>query len=64
MESGRGINFTHQGDTIFPAWLIVKVDVQMLSSALANLLQNAFKFTHPHSKVFLRAYAKDDRVLI
>lgn len=42
----------------------IMADVQLLASALGNLLQNAFKFTHPHSEVFLRAYAQDDRVLI
>ena len=40
------------------------VDSEMLSSALANLLQNAFKFTKRHSDVQLRAYAEADRILI
>jgi signal transduction histidine kinase len=31
---------------------------------LANLLQNAFKFTHDHTTVKLRAYARGGRVLI
>ena len=35
-----------------------------LLAALVNLLQNAFKFTHPHSDVTLRAYASEDRVCI
>jgi len=29
-----------------------------------NLLQNALKFTHPHTKVTLHAYAVNDRVSI
>ncbi|MGZ8992912.1 MAG: ATP-binding protein [Burkholderiaceae bacterium] len=29
-----------------------------------NLLQNAFKFTRPHTDVTLSAYADGDRVLI
>jgi signal transduction histidine kinase len=33
-------------------------------AALNNLLQNAFKFTHPHSEVTLHAYGAGDRVLI
>ena len=33
-------------------------------AALNNLLQNAFKFTHPHSEVTLHAYSAGDRVLI
>lgn len=29
-----------------------------------NLLQNAFKFTHPHTSITLKAYAKGERILI
>jgi signal transduction histidine kinase len=36
----------------------------LLLAALANLVQNAMKFTHPHSKVTLRAYADKDLVRI
>lgn len=36
----------------------------LLLAALANLLQNAFKFTHPHSEVTLNAYAMGDRIFI
>lgn len=44
--------------------LFVRADPDMLASALGNLLQNAFKFTHPHSEVTLSAIAVGDRVLI
>jgi signal transduction histidine kinase len=44
--------------------LSVDGDRQMLSAALANLLQNAFKFTRPYGHVSLRAHAAADRVLI
>jgi signal transduction histidine kinase len=44
--------------------LAIHVDKQMIYSALENLLQNAFKFTRPHSHVSLNAYAAGDRVLI
>lgn len=37
---------------------------RLLMAAVANLLQNAFKFTHPHTEVFLTAYAAGDRILI
>ncbi len=40
------------------------VDAELLSAALGNLLQNAFKFTHRHTQVTLTAFAKGDRVLI
>lgn len=36
----------------------------LLSAALGNLLQNAFKFTHPGSSVHLRARAAGNRLLI
>ena len=44
--------------------LAVKIDRNMMIAAVGNLLQNAFKFTHPHSAVSLKAYAKGDRVCI
>lgn len=44
--------------------LAVVADFQMLSAAVSNLLQNAFKFTHPNGAVGLKAYGMHDRVLI
>ncbi len=44
--------------------LAVDVDRDLLLAATGNLLQNAFKFTHPHSAVTLSAYAVGDRILI
>jgi signal transduction histidine kinase len=44
--------------------LAVCADRQMLSSAVANLLQNAFKFTRGRSDVSLRVSRDEDRVLI
>ena len=44
--------------------LAVSGDRVQLYSALGNLLQNAFKFTHPHSEVTLDTYAVSDRILI
>jgi signal transduction histidine kinase len=44
--------------------LAVDADRDMLFSAVGNLLQNAFKFTRPHTEVTLNAYATADRVLI
>ncbi|WP_341314007.1 HAMP domain-containing sensor histidine kinase [Paraburkholderia sp. IMGN_8] len=44
--------------------LSVSGDRDQLYSAVGNLLQNAFKFTHPHSEVTLDAYAVSDRILI
>src|SRR6185436_15222809 len=44
--------------------LAIHGDREMLSAAVGNLLQNAFKFTERESEVCLRAYASADRVLI
>ena len=44
--------------------LAIDVDRDLLLSAVGNLLQNAFKFSHPHTEVTLGAYAVADRILI
>lgn len=44
--------------------LAVDADRDLLLSAVGNLLQNAFKFTHLHSEVTLHAYAAAGRVVI
>lgn len=44
--------------------LAVDADRDLLFSALGNVLQNAFKFTHEHTDVSLNAYASGDRVRI
>ena len=42
--------------------LAVMVDRHLLLSALGNLLQNAFKFTKPETKVTLTVYADGDQI--
>lgn len=44
--------------------LAINADRDLLLSAVGNLLQNAFKFSHPHSEVTLNAYAAADRILM
>lgn len=44
--------------------LAIACDRDLLLAAVGNLLQNAFKFTHPHSEVTLNAYTAGDRILI
>ena len=44
--------------------LAVDADRDLLCAAVGNLIQNAFKFTEPHTAVNLSAYAIGDRVLI
>jgi len=43
--------------------LTLKADRQILSSVVSNLLQNAFKYTRPHTHVWLHTHATPDRVL-
>jgi signal transduction histidine kinase len=44
--------------------LAMDVDHDILSSAVGNLLKNAFRFTRLHSEVSLNAYASADRIMI
>jgi signal transduction histidine kinase len=44
--------------------LAVDADRELLLSAVGNLLQNAFKFTHSGSEVTLKVYAVGERILI
>ena len=44
--------------------LAMDVDRDILSSAVRNLLQNAFRFTQPYSEVSMHAYASADRIRI
>ena len=44
--------------------LSMEVDRQILAGAVANLLQNAFKFTRTGGRVSLKSFSSDDRVLI
>jgi signal transduction histidine kinase len=57
----RGITFT-----VLPIedGVAIEADRQILGSVITNLLQNAFKFTRPRTKVTLRVSASADRVLI
>lgn len=57
----RGLHFI-----VGPVEHDVTVDVHRahLAAALANLLQNALKFTRPHSAVELRTHTTVDRVMI
>jgi len=49
--TGRGLEF---GVTPVDGQLLIDVDRQLFGAAISNLLQNAFKFTHPHGHVWLR----------
>jgi signal transduction histidine kinase len=42
----------------------IEADRQVLAAVVGNVLQNAFKFTRPHTTVTLRVTAGEERVLI
>jgi len=44
--------------------IAIRGDRDRLLSALTNLLQNAFKFTHRHTEVVLNTYASGNRAII
>ena len=46
------------------AGVTIEADRQVLAAVVGNLLQNALKFTRPHSTVTLRVGSSTDRVLI
>jgi signal transduction histidine kinase len=52
--------------TVMPmdAEIAIDGDRHVLAAVMANLLQNAFKFTEPHSTVTLRVGVNAERVLI
>ena len=61
MARARGCTFVaSEVDTL----LGIYADRDLIMAALSNLLQNAFKFTHPHTQVTLNAYALQERILI
>lgn len=57
---GRGIHFVV---TPIDATVTIEGDRQILAAAIANLLQNAFKFSPKASHVTLRTHTTADRVL-
>ncbi len=59
-----GIHGVSLGVTPMDRRVNVELDPQVLAGALANLLQNAFKFTNAGGHVSLRAHAAEGRVLI
>jgi signal transduction histidine kinase len=63
-----GLEASHRGCelTVEPVEqdIHVEADRHILAAAVANLLQNACKFTHAGSLVVLRAFASGDRVLM
>ena len=52
--------------TVMPveAGVVIEADRQVLAAVVGNLLQNAFKFTRPHTTVTLRVGASTERVFI
>lgn len=44
--------------------VVIEADREVMAAAVTNLLQNAFKFTRPRSRVTLRVAASAERVLL
>jgi signal transduction histidine kinase len=59
--NARGLQFSIVG---LPRDVTVEADRPIVEAVVANLLQNAFKFTRPHGHITLRARVASDRVLI
>jgi signal transduction histidine kinase len=59
--NARGLQFSV---IWLPKDVLVNVDRPILEAVIANLLQNAFKFTQPKGHVILRTHATAERVLI
>jgi signal transduction histidine kinase len=57
----RGLQLTV---TPVPPRVVVEMDRQILAAAIANLLQNAFKFTRPGGHVLVATHADADRAFI
>ncbi len=57
----RGLQLTV---TPVPQGVSIEADRQILAAAIANLLQNAFKFTRPGGHVLVRTHADADRIFI
>jgi len=68
LASAATINAHAKGITLtvtpFRDGVTIEADRQILSAVMTNLLQNAFKFTRPHTTVTLRAVADAERVLL
>jgi len=68
VEAGASLEASAQGLTLdvrpVEPGVDVVIDRQLLTAALANLLQNAFKFTRPHGHVSLLTSSTTERVLI
>lgn len=56
----RGLQFSMQSAA---ADAMIRANRPVLAAVLANLLQNAFKFTKPGGHIFLRVHATADRVV-
>jgi hypothetical protein len=65
-DAAMGVNRIEATLTVDPveADVFVDVDRQIVHAALANVVQNAFKYTRPRSTISLRTRATRDRVFI
>ena len=70
VQTAASLEAAHRGLELVvsapPEWerLAIDADRQILAGAVANLLQNALKFSRPTGRVSMKAYSAADRVLI
>jgi signal transduction histidine kinase len=68
IEAAAALTAAAQGCSLFVSVvdpdLAISADKELLTGALGNLLNNAFKFTHPSTQVSLESYAVAERILI
>jgi signal transduction histidine kinase len=65
-DATMGLNTVGVKLTVDPveAGVFMEVDRQIVHAALANLVQNAFRYTQPQTNISLRARATGDRIFI
>jgi signal transduction histidine kinase len=65
-DVGIGLHASATKLTVDPveAGVFIQIDRQIVHAALANLVQNAFKYTRAGSNISLRAYSTGDRIFI
>jgi signal transduction histidine kinase len=68
IEAAAALTAEAQGCSLFVSVvdtnLAISADKELLTGALGNLLNNAFKFTQPNTQISLDAYSVAERILI
>ncbi len=57
--NNKGITIINESDAMY-----VIADTTMIETVVRNLVSNAIKFTHPSGKIFIKCFAKKDKVAV